>query len=56
MADAKKSGDFDNLEICRKKLLKSAITLADWLSSHPLVEPEKEESESYDGTEMDDSS
>ena len=44
-ADAKNTGDFDNVEKARKKLLRSALTLADWLSTHPLEEPDPEEME-----------
>jgi hypothetical protein len=36
--DAKRTGNFDNVEKAKNKLLMSALFLADWLSSHPLDE------------------
>ena len=45
LPDAKRTGKFDNFEKVRKKLLRSALTLADWLSTHPLEEPDPEEIE-----------
>ena len=44
-ADAKRTGNLDNVEKARKKLLRSAITLADWLSTHSLEEPDSQEME-----------
>ncbi len=41
--DAKKTGNTDNVDKARKKLVRSALFLADWLSSHPLEEPELKE-------------
>ena len=43
--DAKRTGKFDNFEKARNKLLRSVLILADWLSTHPLEEPDPEEME-----------
>jgi len=43
--EAKNTGDFDSVERARKKLLRSALTITDWLSTHPLEEPDPEEME-----------
>ena len=51
-ADAKRTSNtntIENAERARKKLLKSVINFANWLSTHPLEEPDKEES--YDEEE-----
>ena len=45
LPDAKRTGKFDNIEKARKILLRSALTLAEWLSTHPLEEPDPEEME-----------
>jgi len=44
-ADAKRTGSLGDVEKARKKLLQSALILADWLSTHPLEEPDSEEME-----------
>ena len=44
-ADVKRTGSLGNVEKARKKLLRSALILADWLSTHPLEEPDSEEME-----------
>ncbi|MFC1979849.1 hypothetical protein ACFLVS_03175, partial [Chloroflexota bacterium] len=36
MAIAKKDGNFNSIDVARKKILKSTLTLADWLHTHPL--------------------
>jgi len=43
--DAKRTGKFDNFEKARNKLLMSALTLAEWLSTHPLEKLDAEEME-----------
>ena len=44
-ADAKRTGSLGNVEKARKSLLRSALILADWLSTHPLEETDSEEME-----------
>ena len=42
---AKRTGKTGNFDIARRKFMKSALILADWLRTHPLEEPDNEESE-----------
>ena len=43
--DAGKTGRFDDVEKARKKVVNSALKLADWISSHPLEEVESDNNE-----------
>lgn len=45
MVIAKKTGKTGEFDVARKDLLKSAVTLADWLRTHPLDEPDREDME-----------
>jgi hypothetical protein len=45
MVIAKRTGETGEFYVARKNLLKSTLTLADWLRTHPLEEPEREDIE-----------
>lgn len=45
LSEAKRTQDFNGVEISRDQLFKSVVILAEWLASHSLEEPDLDETE-----------
>lgn len=55
LAEARRTGNLDNYEKAKRKMLDSAVTLAEWLSTHPLEEQDTEETQDEEETAVDSS-